>query len=732
MYKKNFLLVFLLTVLLFNIAAERPKVALVLGGGGALGFAHIAVLELLEEMEIPVDMVIGVSAGAIAGGLYSAGYSPEMIKFALLSMDWADLFLDAPVMPFENELDSGDFLFRFNLRKGEGGKGLSPGQEVYNLFKTLTAKIPSYIEFDSLPIPFRAGVAEMSGKNFELLERGDLAEAIRASMSLPAVFDSFNIDGKSYIDGGVLNNLPIRMAREMGYDIVIACELSNEPESLTDDPLKVPLLMLDLYTNVVSSAQYDLADVLIKPDLSDYFTMDFHKSFEIYSVMRAERDKMYEEFLKIKERLSAEDTVFVPSGSYRDLPHFSADIMTIAGEQRRDRELIEKYFSDHLKGKKLEEESIADFIRNIYETGNYRSVVTRIDPRNNNTILELRLQPDNFNITDLLLGGYYHGTFSNDSLNKVSVQSGIQIKGLSGPGSVLSLKASIIDVISIGALYLQPLSAKTFMSAKMDVILDTHISSSGFFVKGAEEERLFLVSAEINGGIYFNKRNLLKAGTFILSTNPQNSAGEDGRNTAWGFSTLYTYNSLDYLFLPSKGIYASLENHLYLPLPFRSPALLDILSLELQGVFPIDRRFSISAGAFGGTDLSLNLSDLDGLIVGFTTFDRQFFPNVSGRHNYYAHKVAGSLSLQFQPLKDLNVFGGLVLFSYSVSAGQVFNGTEDFDIDRTIWNTSLNVGVRLKNNFGILLRTGIGGNGSGSVRPFIAFDIGQRRRSGIR
>ena len=99
MLKKIFLIL-LSTIFISAIAAERPKVCLVLGGGGAKGFAHIPILELLEEMEIPIDMVIGVSAGSIVGGLFSAGYSAEMIKEALLDLDWASFFLDAPVLPF--------------------------------------------------------------------------------------------------------------------------------------------------------------------------------------------------------------------------------------------------------------------------------------------------------------------------------------------------------------------------------------------------------------------------------------------------------------------------------------------------------------------------------------------------------------------------------------------------------------------------------------------------------
>ena len=132
-----------------NIPKNRPSVALVLSGGGAKGFAHIGVLELLEELDIPIDMIVGNSAGAIAGGLYCAGYSPREIKEALLDQDWTKIFSDSPVS--DSEKDLGDrSLFSTPLSFGIGknlsldmGQGISTGENAYKLFKQLTVRIPS-------------------------------------------------------------------------------------------------------------------------------------------------------------------------------------------------------------------------------------------------------------------------------------------------------------------------------------------------------------------------------------------------------------------------------------------------------------------------------------------------------------------------------------------------------------------------------------------------------------
>ena len=713
-----------------TLAAQRPKVGLVLGGGGAKGFAHIAVLELLEEMEIPVDLVIGVSSGAIVGGLYSAGYSPEMMKDALLDLDWTSLFLDTPVSPFENELGAGDLLFRYD--KGALKKGVSPGQRAYTLFKTLTAKIPSYIDFDTLSIPFRAGVVEVPEGRVEMIRQGDLAEVIRASVGLPGLFDPFDIDGKLYIDGGTLDNLPIRQAREMGCDIIIASELFPDFESISTSPLEVPNLMLGLYFNAISREQYSLADAVLKADVKRYSIIDFQKSQEIYALARDEKDRMRAELEKVKELLSSGPEEFRPSGSYRELPALIPVSLNITGALPGDRAYIKKCFSRLIRGKPLDPADLADFIQRVYGTGNYRFATARIDTRQGFAELELLLQPKIQKGAVVLFGGNYQGIFSKGSVNKLSVQGGVQIHGLSGPGSVLSLGVSWVDVLSFGALYLQPLSPETFVKAQAEIMLDKDITVSGYSRQDPRENRLLLFSGEIDGGILINRHSIFKAGALFFAADPLDPPAEDKWNTAMGFGAAFTYNTLDYLFIPSRGIYANLENRFYVPLPFDDPLFFDILFLDVQGVLPLSRGFSITAGAFAGSDISLNLSRLNEFPLGFTTFDRQYFPNMYSTGRYYSHKAAATLAFQFQPWENLSILGGQLILSVSASAGELLNELEDIALNSLMWNASLNIGLRLRNNFGLLLRIGAGGTGSARPAPFLAFDIGQAARSGIK
>jgi NTE family protein len=270
---------------------ERPRVALVLGGGGAKGSAHIAVLELIEELEIPVDIIIGTSAGAIIGGLYSVGYDIEMIKETVFRLDLNSFAHNLPVSPFEREIGADNLFPLYNRTMQNPNVGLFRGNAAYTLFKTLTAKIPSYIDFDTLPIPFRAVATEIPEGRSVLLREGDLAEAIRASMSIPDIFDIFNIDGTQYMDGGVLDNLPIRQAKELGYEIIIASELNPRPNNFSPSIPEIPeMLMLNLYFSTVSKEQYPMANVVLKFDLNNYSFVDFQRSEEIFFLARNERE----------------------------------------------------------------------------------------------------------------------------------------------------------------------------------------------------------------------------------------------------------------------------------------------------------------------------------------------------------------------------------------------------------------------------------------------------------
>ncbi|HEX3353441.1 MAG TPA: patatin-like phospholipase family protein [Terriglobales bacterium] len=213
----------------------RPRVGLALGGGGALGLAHVGVLRFLEEHRIPVDCIAGTSMGALVGGLYATGHTPAELEKIANDAPWADYLRSSPKFvdrPVEEKQDwnriTGEFTFRFGKRLSLPA-GINPGQQLALLLSRETVGYSGLQNFDDLPIPFRAVATDLVSADTFVLQQGSLAKAMRASMALPAVFTPVNWKGHVLIDGGLVDNLPTDVVRDMGAEVVIAVVLQNEP-----------------------------------------------------------------------------------------------------------------------------------------------------------------------------------------------------------------------------------------------------------------------------------------------------------------------------------------------------------------------------------------------------------------------------------------------------------------------------------------------------------------------
>ena len=220
---------------------DPPRTGLVLSGGGARGIAHIGVLQVLEEMRVPVHAVAGTSMGAVVGGLYAAGLSPEMLAEEITRVDWQDSFRDKPArrqLSFRRKQDDQDLQIRLRLGLKKGRVtvplGLLAGQKLSLLLRHLALPVAGVRDFDRLPIPFRAVAADALTGDEVVLASGDLSTAMRASMSVPAVFIPVEWDGRLLVDGGVANNLPVSVARDMGVDRILAINVGAHQTTRED------------------------------------------------------------------------------------------------------------------------------------------------------------------------------------------------------------------------------------------------------------------------------------------------------------------------------------------------------------------------------------------------------------------------------------------------------------------------------------------------------------------
>jgi NTE family protein len=265
----------------------RPRICVVLSGGGARGMAHIGVLKVLEELKVPIDCIAGTSMGAVVGGLYASGMTATQIAATMQSVDWQEAFRDAPPrrdLAFRRKQDDRNFLVRlpFGLKHGHIllPKGFIQGQKLQETLRQLTLPFSSSTNFDRLPTPFRAVATDLENGQAVLLDRGDLSIAMRASISAPGVFAPVDYEGRLLVDGGLAQNLPINVAREMNADILIVSDVSFplQTRQQLDSALSISNQMLAILVRKDSDRQKaTLApqDILIEPVLGQVTPTDF-------------------------------------------------------------------------------------------------------------------------------------------------------------------------------------------------------------------------------------------------------------------------------------------------------------------------------------------------------------------------------------------------------------------------------------------------------------------------
>ena len=274
-------------------APRRPRIGLVLSGGGARGAAHIGVLKMLDRLHVPIDAIAGTSMGAVVGGLYASGLSGQEIEQAMASVDWQSAFRDRlrrTELGFRHKEEDRDFLV--NLPVGLRGKklvipeGLVQGEKLTETLRQLTLPVATLTDFDQLPTRFRAVATDLETGAAVVIGDGDLTTAMRASMSAPGAFAPVEYRGQLLVDGGLVENLPVDVARAMGVDVLIVVDagfplqprkdLVSLP-SITNQVLAI-LLRRDTERQLQTLAA---VDIVVSPQLGDFSSYDFIDTLKI-------------------------------------------------------------------------------------------------------------------------------------------------------------------------------------------------------------------------------------------------------------------------------------------------------------------------------------------------------------------------------------------------------------------------------------------------------------------
>jgi len=398
-------------------SVKRPKIGLVLSGGGAKGFAHIGVLKVLEEAGIKIDYIGGTSMGSIIGGLYASGYNATQIDSIFKKTNFDELINDyiprssknfygkkndelyAIVLPFSN--------FRVGIPEA-----LSKGMYNYNLLSSLTRNVRHVRDFNKLPTPFLCIGTNIETGEEVLLNKGNLVQAMMASAAFPSLFTPVEIDGKLLVDGGVVNNYPIKEVRNLGADIIIGVDVQDD--LLNRKSLKNATRILVQITNLQSidkmKKKIKDTDVYIKPDIRDYGVISFDKGEEI---IRKGEEAAFAVYEKIKA-LTNETTYYK-----KPKLKISSDTIQI---KKINSDKLDNYTKEYIRGKlrfkpgsTITYDDLKAGMNNLDATQNFSAISYCLQPDGDQDDLDLVLR-ENPTQTYLKLGLHYDGLYKSGIL----------------------------------------------------------------------------------------------------------------------------------------------------------------------------------------------------------------------------------------------------------------------------------------------------------------------------
>lgn len=380
---------------------RRPRVGLVLSGGSALGLTHVGVIQWLEEHRIPVDLVAGTSMGGLVGGLYASGADSREMREFVRDTDWSAVFsTTAPFydLSYRRKEDRREFpnILELGLKHGLSlPTGLLSGQEVGFVIGRFAAPYAELRSFDDLPIPFRCVATDLILGESVVLSDGDLATALRATMSLPAVFAPVPYGNRLLVDGGLLNNLPVDVGKTMGADIVIAVQLIDPPagQGSIMSLLGVASRSMSIVIDNNAKQNAALADILIAPDYQNLSSSAFGK-FEEFE------QRGYAAAEKIKDRLLplalTEDAYrqYVNARNARKRPLvFTPETVEVVGPSAQEAQEIIETYGEPLIGKPVDSAEVDDALNRLVGRGVYQSAAYGFIQKDGKNVLRIHTIP---------------------------------------------------------------------------------------------------------------------------------------------------------------------------------------------------------------------------------------------------------------------------------------------------------------------------------------------------
>jgi NTE family protein len=539
-------------------AKPRPRIGLVLGGGGAKGAAHVGVLSVLEELRIPIDCVVGTSMGALVGGTFASGMDAQELQKAVSAISWQEAIARSGLrakVPMRRKLAGNTYSnsLEFGVRDGRlaAPSGLISTQNVDLTIQYLVARSRGISNFDRLPIPFRAVATDMQTGEMVVLSDGDLALAMRASMAVPGAFAPVSIDGRILGDGGLTRNVPVDIARQTCADVVIAVAVPNPaptPEQLRS-PLTLMARTLDVLINANERQQLETLgpdDVKIVIDMGDIGSASFDRVPDAIPVGRAAALAQRAELARYSLP-EAEFTAWRTATSRRGREPVTLAAVNVVGAERANPEFIRSIFG-LAAGDTVDNRKIGDRATTVFALSDFERVAYTLSGDTEQPTLDLHVTEKSWGPNILRFDlGFHIGTDANtaftiggDYLRTWVNDLGGEIHGSWRFGRTSGLEASLY----------QPLDAAHSWFVEPGVTAQRSIDD--IFIDGEAVARYRFSHAWgfVDTGRVFGNRAELRAGIRAGGQSVEREIGEPGlpeiSGEGYGGLTMrYTYDTRD-------------------------------------------------------------------------------------------------------------------------------------------------------------------------------------------
>ena len=710
--KKYLCFLLMLLIALPAVAGPRKKVAVVLGGGGAKGVAHIGVLRVLEEAGIPIDIVTGTSMGAIVGGLYAIGYTPDEIQDMVEAQDWGMLLSDkvkrnSQFFPEKENSERYILSLPFGVAKKDRMiEGMIKGRNIQNLFSNLTIGYHDSVDFNRFNIPFACVAVDMVSGKDHVFRNGSLPLAMRASMAIPFVFAPVRLDSMVLIDGGLNNNYPADVALDMGADIIIGVDLATSDLRRIDrlyGPGDIATQIIALHGYEKYARNKERTDLLFRPEMEPYSSASFSHAALDTLIHRGENDARHrwDEIIELKKKIgiTEEEPADLTKEHLKERPVLPTDsfyIRTISfvGANPKDENWLKRVSG--LKEKHAEtleglQKAMSILVgTNVYSNVNYKltgeqqqDLILTVQPKSMSSV--------NFGVrfdSEEIIGVLLNGTLDYRRLyhSKLSLTGRVGAK-TSSARLDYSIERSLLRNFNL---------AYQFTYQNLDIyrkgekIFNTtyrhHFAEFGY-------SDMNWMNFKLNVGLRYE---YFDYNSFLFTT-----AGEQYQVKPEGFISYFAsahLETLDRRYFPNKGVSLQADYSLYTDnfVKYQGGAPFSAISANFMTVVPLSSYLSLLPSLYGRVLIGDNPAYPFLNAVGGETFGRylsqqipfaginhvEFFSNsivvagmqlrqrISGR-NYIS--LSGNFALHddnfFHLLKGKTLWGGSLGYAYNSIAG---------------------------------------------------------------